>query len=89
VLAADPTSASIVRDQLRKWLGILHWPADAADDVVMAISEAVSNSVDHTYPDGHSGEVATALDVAGGAAYAPSRRPPGGLPHGAPRAELI
>jgi anti-sigma regulatory factor (Ser/Thr protein kinase) len=56
-LPANPASAAVVRDRLREWLGILHWPADAADDVVMAVSEAVSNSVDHAYRDGHTGEV--------------------------------
>lgn len=56
-ITADPASAAIVRNRLREWLGLLHWPDDAAEDVVMAVSEAVSNSVDHAYPDGHTGEV--------------------------------
>jgi anti-sigma regulatory factor (Ser/Thr protein kinase) len=47
----DPASASLVRGRLRRWLAGMRWPRDDADDLVIAVSEAVSNSVEHAYPD--------------------------------------
>ena len=60
-LLAAPAAASIVRDRLRAWLGGLGWPEAELDDVVLAVHEAVSNSVEHGYAGRDAGEV----DIAG------------------------
>lgn len=49
VLAADWVSPSLARDRVHRWLRRLRWPPDDRDDVVHAVSEAVSNSVEHGY----------------------------------------
>lgn len=48
-LTAVAATASIVRDRVRRWLRPLGWPANALDDVVLAVHEAVMNAVDHAY----------------------------------------
>ena len=57
VVVADVGAPSEVRRLLRQWLAGLSWPADETDDLLLAVSEAVSNSVDHAYPPGRPGEV--------------------------------
>jgi len=49
---AHPAAASVVRQHVRHWLTELAWPEDEADNVVLAVSEAVCNSIEHAYPDG-------------------------------------
>jgi anti-sigma regulatory factor (Ser/Thr protein kinase) len=49
VLAAEWVAPSIVRDRVRRWLTAHQWPAAHREDLVLAISEAVSNSVEHGY----------------------------------------
>lgn len=49
VLTAEWTAPSIVRGRLREWLAGHHWPAAHVDELVLAISEAVSNSIEHGY----------------------------------------
>lgn len=51
-LVADTITPSIVRDRLRSWLSALSWPQGQLDDIVLAVSEAVSNAVEHAYPTG-------------------------------------
>jgi anti-sigma regulatory factor (Ser/Thr protein kinase) len=48
-LAADPVVLSRTRQRLGGWLSELGWPNDPADDVVLAVSEAVSNALEHAY----------------------------------------
>jgi anti-sigma regulatory factor (Ser/Thr protein kinase) len=60
-LLGVPAAASIVRERLRAWLDGLGWPEHEADDVVLAVHEAVTNSVEHGYAGRDAGEV----DVAG------------------------
>ena len=43
-------SVSGVRRRLRRWLDVLGWPEAEADDIVLAVNEAVANVVDHAYP---------------------------------------
>ena len=50
VLPVDPYSPSIARDRIRRWLAELGWPDESAEDVVYAVSEMVSNAVEHAYP---------------------------------------
>jgi anti-sigma regulatory factor (Ser/Thr protein kinase) len=48
-VAGDPAAASLVRGRLRRWLADAGWPREDADNLVIAVSEAVSNSVEHAY----------------------------------------
>jgi serine/threonine-protein kinase RsbW len=51
LLAAEPSSVTIARHALADWLAPLPWPAETAQDLVFAASEAVTNCVDHAYPE--------------------------------------
>jgi anti-sigma regulatory factor (Ser/Thr protein kinase) len=56
-LLADPVTPSVARHQLRRWLATLCWPAGQLDDIVLAVSEAVSNAAEHAYLDQPPGVV--------------------------------
>ncbi|HEX2262698.1 MAG TPA: ATP-binding protein [Pseudonocardiaceae bacterium] len=56
-MPADPIASSVARDRVRYWLTALCWPAGERDDIVLAVSEAVSNAVEHAYLDQPSGLV--------------------------------
>lgn len=60
VLAADPVSPSLVRQRFRRWLGAMGWPEQDAEDIVLAVSEAVCNAVEHAYPPDSGGEIRVA-----------------------------
>ena len=53
---AHPCHLARIRSEVRRWLGPLALTGDDEDDLVLAVSEAVSNSVEHAYgpatPDG-------------------------------------
>jgi anti-sigma regulatory factor (Ser/Thr protein kinase) len=49
VLLADVVTPSIARARLRDWLLAHRWPGSRIDELVLAVSEAVSNSVEHGY----------------------------------------
>src|SRR5436190_5615263 len=46
---ADARQLGAVRSQVRGWLAPLALPEDDEDDVVLAVSEAASNSIEHAY----------------------------------------
>ncbi|HEY0450844.1 ATP-binding protein [Actinophytocola sp.] len=48
-LAADWVSPSVARDRVRSWLRAHRWSPSHTDDLVLAINEAVSNSIEHGY----------------------------------------
>jgi anti-sigma regulatory factor (Ser/Thr protein kinase) len=48
-LPADPITSSVTRQRVREWLAAWSWPADQLDDIVLAVSEAVSNAIEHAY----------------------------------------
>lgn len=48
-LPAAPAAPSLARERLSRWLTGHGWPAGQHDDLVLAVSEAVSNSVEHGY----------------------------------------
>ncbi|WP_445183466.1 ATP-binding protein [Pseudonocardia sp. Cha107L01] len=48
-LAAHWIASSLARDRTQLWLEGHHWPPAQIEDLVLAISEAVSNSVEHGY----------------------------------------
>lgn len=48
-LSADWVSPSLARNRFRTWLRAHRWPASAVQDLVLAVSEAISNSIEHGY----------------------------------------
>jgi serine/threonine-protein kinase RsbW len=54
---ADAHEVAPVRHQLREWLHGAGFGEDEASDLVLAVSEAVNNSVEHAYPGSASGTV--------------------------------
>jgi anti-sigma regulatory factor (Ser/Thr protein kinase) len=54
-LPAQATSLRRVRALLRDWLAEQSWPVTVAEDVELAVNEAVSNVIDHAYPPEHPG----------------------------------
>lgn len=51
-LPATLQAPGVARAHLRGWLRAQRWPSDDVDDLVLAVSEAVSNAVEHAYPAG-------------------------------------
>ena len=49
VLTAEWVTPSIARDHTRRWLAAHHWPPAPLDELVLAVSEAVSNTIEHGY----------------------------------------
>jgi anti-sigma regulatory factor (Ser/Thr protein kinase) len=66
-LTADAVAPSIVRRTFRDWLCELEWPEEEAEDLLLAVSEAVSNVTDHAYPPGRTGEVLVEAECLSGA----------------------
>lgn len=62
VLPADARAPSTVRRHLRRWLASLDWPPEEADDLLLAVSEAVSNAAEHAYSARRVGEVVVTAD---------------------------
>ncbi len=54
-LPADPSSLRGAREELRRWLDDEGLGRAEAADIVLATSEALSNSVEHAYPPGEPG----------------------------------
>lgn len=48
-LPVHPSTPGSARRQLRQWLQVLGWPGEEAEDLVLAVNEAVSNAVEHAY----------------------------------------
>jgi len=46
---ADAKAPGRVRAELRRWLAEHEWPEEEGEDLVLAVSEAVSNSAEHAY----------------------------------------
>jgi serine/threonine-protein kinase RsbW len=49
VLPPELVAPSLARERFERWLRELHWSAAQREDLVLALSEAVSNSVEHGY----------------------------------------
>lgn len=48
-LVPEWVAPSIARERFDRWLRDLSWPSGQREDLVLALSEAVSNSVEHGY----------------------------------------
>lgn len=48
-LPAEPISISVARAAVRRWLAEWSWPAEQLEDIVLAVNEAVSNSIEYAY----------------------------------------
>ena len=66
-LPADPIAISVARHQVHRWLAGLSWPAGQLEDIVRAVSEAVTNAIEHAYLDQPPGVV----EVRGGVEATP------------------
>ncbi|HEY5857907.1 MAG TPA: SpoIIE family protein phosphatase [Aldersonia sp.] len=60
---ADPAELSAVRRDLRGWLAAAAVPADSAADIVCAVNEACTNSIEHAYHGRHPGHLAVTATV--------------------------
>jgi anti-sigma regulatory factor (Ser/Thr protein kinase) len=49
---AEASQMGAIRSQVRRWLAPLAVSEDVADDIVLAVSEAASNCVEHAYVGG-------------------------------------
>ena len=58
VVPASASSLAAVRKWLRSWLEELGWPTEAAQDIVLAVNEAITNVVEHAYPSRRGGSSA-------------------------------
>ncbi|GAA5130132.1 ATP-binding protein [Pseudonocardia adelaidensis] len=72
VLPAVPSSLREIRTALAGWLGEQRWPPDDADDVILAVNEALTNVIEHAYPAGRPGPVR--VHALSGAGSAPETR---------------
>jgi|SRR4051794_23977343 len=83
---ADARQLAPIRTQVRGWLAPLVLPGDAEDDIVVAVSEAATNCVEHAYPAGTSGGTVEltfwteapylCLEIVDHGTWRPPRRPP-------------
>jgi serine/threonine-protein kinase RsbW len=47
--SAEPRQLAAMRAEVRRWLAPLALPEDVEDDIVLAVSEAASNCIEHAY----------------------------------------
>lgn len=57
VLPADVRAPTLIRGRLRGWLSRLNWPTEESQDLLLAVSEAVSNAAEHAYRPGEPGPI--------------------------------
>jgi serine/threonine-protein kinase RsbW len=50
VVHAAAAAVPAARKQMRRWLDTLAWPTEEAEDIELAVNEAIANVVDHAYP---------------------------------------
>jgi serine/threonine-protein kinase RsbW len=48
-LPVHPSTPGEARRRLRRWLELVGWPDEQAEDLLLAVDEAVSNAVEHAY----------------------------------------
>ena len=69
-LPAEPVAPSVARHRVGRWLTGLSWPPGQREDIVLALSEAVSNAAEHAYRDRAPG----VIDIYGKIERAPDRQ---------------
>lgn len=52
-VTGKPGAVRSVRKIFQRWLTEHDWPPAASDDLVLAVSEAITNAVEHGYGDAH------------------------------------
>lgn len=57
MLLAVPSALPSVRELAWDWLATQGWPIAAAEDIQLAVHEAIANAIDHAYPPGAPGPV--------------------------------
>ena len=57
VQPASPASQRVVRHAVARWLEGAHWPEDGVEDITLAVTEAVTNVVEHAYLDHDPGAI--------------------------------
>lgn len=60
---ADPRQLGRLRRRVDRWAAQNGVPADSVIDLQLALGEAVSNGVDHAYPDAERGTVEVELEL--------------------------
>jgi anti-sigma regulatory factor (Ser/Thr protein kinase) len=64
-LEADPSVLAGMRRRLRGWLSRREFSDDAVSEILLAVSEACNNAVEHAYP-GSNGSLRVTAEVTGG-----------------------
>lgn len=89
-VAATERCLPVVRASVRRWLAGLGWPEDPAEDIVLAVHEAVSNAIEHAYPpDGIGVITVEGVLVADPPDAAWDAAPAGAFPHGGRRVQVL
>jgi anti-sigma regulatory factor (Ser/Thr protein kinase) len=57
VQPALPASQRVVRHSVARWLEGAHWPEDGVEDITVAVTEAVTNVIEHAYLDHDPGAI--------------------------------
>jgi anti-sigma regulatory factor (Ser/Thr protein kinase) len=57
VQRALPAAQRVIRHAVARWLEAAHWPEDGVEDVTLAVTEAVTNVVEHAYHDHDPGSI--------------------------------
>jgi anti-sigma regulatory factor (Ser/Thr protein kinase) len=57
VQQALPASQRVVRHAVARWLEGAHWPEDGVADITLAVTEAVTNVIEHAYLDHDPGAI--------------------------------
>jgi anti-sigma regulatory factor (Ser/Thr protein kinase) len=60
---AEPAQLRVLRHRVARWAREHLVPAQALIDLQLALGEAVSNGVEHAYPDGERGTVEVELEL--------------------------
>ena len=57
VQQALPAAQRMVRHAVARWLEAAHWPEDGVEDITLAVTEAVTNVIEHAYLDHDPGSI--------------------------------
>jgi anti-sigma regulatory factor (Ser/Thr protein kinase) len=57
VQPALPAAQRVVRHAVARWLEGAHWPEDGVEDITVAVTEAVTNVIEHAYLDHDPGAI--------------------------------